>query len=294
MTPDTALRSWTWDPAVLFLLLASAVAYGVGSRRLRTLHRGPFVTRSRWYFWGGWALLVVALVSPLDAMSEALLSAHMTQHIILGLLAPLLLVSGHPLTIGSFALRPQERAAMRWWSRRLGIAALRRHPIAVGLTVVGLHLGAFWFWHVPGPYDLAVQRSLVHAVEHLSLFGTGLLLWAAIARSRTVDRGGMAVAVLFLAGLGSGALAALLTLGPHAFYSVHRGTTGAWGLTPLEDQQLAGAIMWVPGGMIYAIAALVIFVRWLDRPVKLRAPMVLVSDGFVDEGIEERVQPRVP
>ena len=86
----------------------------------------------------------------------------------------------------------------------------------------------------------------------------------------------------------------MLTLGPHAFYSVHRGTTGAWGLTPLEDQQLAGAIMWVPGGMIYAIAALVIFVRWLDRPVKLRAPMVLVSDGFVDEGIEERVQPRVP
>jgi cytochrome c oxidase assembly factor CtaG len=89
----------------------------------------------------------------------------------------------------------------------------------------------------------------------------------------------MAVAVLFVSGLGSGALAALLTLSPTALYSVHANTTVPWHLTPLEDQQLAGAIMWVPGGLIYAVAALILLVQWLERPVRAPRPLVPVLAG---------------
>ncbi|MCU1344470.1 MAG: hypothetical protein JWL70_736 [Acidimicrobiia bacterium] len=279
MTPNSALSSWSWDLPVLVLLVATAGFYAVGSHRLLRLGRHRFVGRARWSFWAGWLLLVVALVSPLDVMSEALFSAHMTQHLILGLIAPLLLVAGHPIAIGSFALRPQERRAMRWWSRRLRLGELRQHPVAVGVVVVTLHLAAFWLWHLPASYDAAVRHNLLHAAEHATLFGTGLLLWAAIANSRAADRGVMAVVVLFVAGLGSGALAALLTLSPTVLYSVHANTTGAWHLTPLEDQQLAGAIMWVPGGLIYAVAALVSLVQWLDRPTPTRRPLVPALAG---------------
>jgi cytochrome c oxidase assembly factor CtaG len=208
--------------------------------------------------------VAIALISPLDEMSGALFSAHMTQHLMLGLVAPLLLVAGQPLRTLEHGLPRAMASGARVWRRRLHLARVRRRVIALALAAIAAHVGAFWLWHIPALYDAAIAHPALHALEHLTLLATGLLFWAVIGRARWHHQTGLAVLVLFVAGLGSGALAALLTLAPRPLYEAHATTTAAWHLTPLEDQQLAGALMWVPGGLVYAITAVVLFVQWLE------------------------------
>jgi putative membrane protein len=196
------------------------------------------MTRGRWLsLAAGLALLVGAFAPPMEAASEELFAAHMTQHLVIGLVAPLLLVAGQPL--------------------------VSRTPTALALVAVFLHVSVFWLWHAPPVYDAAVQNIALHGFEHLTLLGAGLWFWWVVLGARWESRSGASVLYLFIGGLLEGALAALLTLAPHPLYTAHLTTTAAWHLTPLEDQQLAGGIMWVPGGIVYAVAATVGFVRWL-------------------------------
>jgi cytochrome c oxidase assembly factor CtaG len=165
-----------------------------------------------------------------------------------------------------------RRTSRRWAAR------VPRGSAAVGLAAVGLHAGVFWLWHIPAWYDAAVAHPVLHAFEHTTLLGAGLLFWWVVLGVRWQGRTGIAVLYLFLAGLASGALAALLTLAPTPLYHAHLTTSAAWGLSPLEDQQLAGAIMWVPGGLVYLVAALVLFVRWLQAgPPPAVLPLVSVQ-----------------
>ena len=151
------------------------------------------------------------------------------------------------------------------------------HPVVASLPFVA----ALWLWHAEGPYDAALDNSFVHAVEHACFLATALLSWAAILarpRRRAVAPG-MAVLVLFGLAMLSGLLGLLLTFAPTPWYPAYAETTEAWGLTPLEDQQLAGVIMWVPGGGAYLIAALVLVILWIRAPAesarRLPRPSVL-------------------
>ncbi len=211
------------------------------------LTRGSFAARRVWLA-TGLLLLLATLAPPVDRMSDELFSAHMTQHLVIGLVAPLLVVVGLPALVA----RP-----LPTWSV---------------LLAVGAHAGTFWAWHVPFLYDAAVRHVPLHVCEHATLLVTGVLFWWAVLSTSAHHRSGAAVLYLFVAGLADGALAALLTLSPSAWYDVHTLTTASWGLTPLEDQQLAGAIMWVPGGIVYLCVAVFLFVRWL-QPDGVRAPM---------------------
>lgn len=254
-----AAAGWRADPAVLLWGGAAAAAFVLGRRRSRR-HGGDAVA-----FWAALAVLAVALASPLDAAAEELFAWHMVQHLLLGLLAPLLLVRARPVRTWSALLDPAVR---RHLSRRINRFAhrrgLARGSAAVGAVVAGTHVVVTAAWHVPLLYDLATRTTVVHLFEHASFFASGLALWWCVLGVRWNERGGSSVLVLFLSGLGTGAVAALLTLAPRPLYDAHLTTTARWGLSPLEDQQLAGAIMWVPGGMVYLIATATLLVRWLD------------------------------
>ena len=127
-----------------------------------------------------------------------------------------------------------------------------------------LHAAALWLWHLPGPYQAALGGEGIHALQHASFLGTGLLFWWALFHGREGRLGyGAAVFYLFATAMHSGALGALLALSPAPWYSAYGDAAAAWGLTALEDQQLAGLIMWVPAGLSYLAAGLALLTAWM-------------------------------
>jgi cytochrome c oxidase assembly factor CtaG len=258
-------RTWSFEPGVLLGIAVAALAY---RRGLRSLWGRAGVGRGvrRWEAWcylGGLGTLLVALVSPLDGLGESLFVAHMVQHLLLILVAAPLLAMGAPLRVWAWALpragrmelrrhAPWVRAPVRWLD----------HP-AVAWT---LHVVALWLWHLPVLYDLAVRQPWVHAAEHASFLVTGVLFWWVILPRGGALRHahGVAILYLFTFSLQSGVLGAFLALSRRAAYGAHAYTTAAWGLTPAEDQQLAGAVMWVPGSLGYLAAALALFFLWMS------------------------------
>lgn len=267
LTPAHIWGAWTFEPVVVVLLVLSAGLYAGGIRRLWTAaETGAGVRVWRVASFGiGWLALVVALVSPLHALGGVLFSAHMTQHEILISVAAPLLVLGRPLVPFLWALPLSWRRALGDWARGRNVrgswAALTSPPVAFGL-----HAVALWAWHLPGPYQATLTSDLVHSLQHASFILTALLFWWAIlgARGGELARG-RGVFYLFLTALQTGALGALLTFAPSLWYPAYARTTGGWGLTPLEDQQLGGLIMWIPGSVAYLVASLALFAQWLGE-----------------------------
>jgi putative membrane protein len=248
---------------VWLLVVGPGLAYAMlwtGTARL-----GPIAHRRRRAFLAGTVALAMALLSPLDALSASLASAHMVQHLLLTTVAAPLLVLGAPAAVLVAALPPDVRRRVASWrtgaAGRAGAATLA-HPVVVSLPFVA----TLWWWHARAPYEAALADPLVHGLAHVSLVATALLSWAAILRHRRRPATpGVDVLVLFGLATLSGLLGLLLTFAPTPWYSSYAETTAAWGLTPLADQQLAGVIMWVPGGGAYVVAALVLVRSWV-RP----------------------------
>jgi cytochrome c2 len=138
------------------------------------------------------------------------------------------------------------------------------HVLTRPYVAFGLHAVALWVWHLPGPYQSTLHSDVMHTLQHLSFVATALLFWWTIFGARTTALGnGGAVFYLFATALQTGALGALLTFAPSLWYPAYAGTSTLWGLSPLEDQQLGGLIMWIPGSLPYLIAGLALFARWL-------------------------------
>lgn len=257
--PHDLWSAWTWSPVVLVGLAFGAWLYARGLRALwRRAGRGRVVSAWRaGAYLGGLASLFVALVSPVDAVGDALFSVHMTQHLLLMMVAAPLVVLGDPVTVTLWALpiRWRRRIGRGWrrarWLRTVW-GALTLAPVAWTLHVVTL-----WLWHAPSFYERALLSEPVHLFEHATFFVTALLFWWLLfaPHGRSMRIGGK-VAYLFAAMLQGTILGAVITFARHPWYWSYFGTTQAWGLTPLEDQQLAGLIMWIPAGLIY-LAALI-------------------------------------
>ena len=264
IAPGALWTSWNTDPLVWLGLVATGAAYLWASSR----RHDDVACRRRRYFLAALATLFVALVSPLDAMGVSLSSAHMVQHLLLTSVAAPLIVLAAPVRTASAALSPQWRLVARAGRRsrpaQLGRAVLSRPVLASVPFVVVL-----WGWHLPAPYEGALGDHLIHSLEHVTMLATAMLSWTAIilaARHRRHDRPGLAILVLFGLSTASGLLGVLLTFAPDVLYSSYEQTSSTWHLTALADQQLAGVIMWVPGGGIYVAAALVILIDWLTQP----------------------------
>jgi putative membrane protein len=260
--PHDLWGAWNLHPVLLGGFLLAAWAYWRGQTS------GPRRPVDSWRarcFTVALVALGLALLSPLDALSNALASAHMVQHLLLLLVAaPLLALSAPSSAILRGSPLAVRRASGRW-RRQLGLThgnlAVLRHPAAVWL----LQVGVLWFWHAATPYDAALDNEFLHLLEHASFLVTAVLFWHAVIGIRGAARvsGGLGVLLVFAMAMQSVFLSVLLTFARTPWYSGYATTTASWGLDPLTDQQVAGVIMWIPAGGIYLTAALVLLVTWI-------------------------------
>jgi cytochrome c oxidase assembly factor CtaG len=228
-------------------------------------------------FGAGWLALVFALSPPLDEWSEQWLAAHMVQHELLMVVAAPLLAVGAPLVGFLWAMPSGLRRAVVRGVQRTPVPSVWRIVTAPHAAFV-LYGLALWIWHVPALYDEALQHEAVHAVQHLCFFGTAALFWWGIVHGRQGRTGyGAAVVYLFVTAVHGGVLGALLTVSPHVWYAPYLAHHPVR-LTPLEDQQLAGLLMWIPAGLAFAAGALFLFAAWLrqsDRLSRFKSSPVL-------------------
>lgn len=257
-------HAWHTNPLVSAPLLASCLLFLRGVYCLRRdLGRFPpgFGPRQIACFAMGAVLLVIALLSPLEALSSTLLSAHMVQHILLIAVAPPLLVLGKPEVAWLWALPAHWRRGMaRHGPLRSVLAFLS--PCSGPIPAALIHMATLWVWHSPMLFDAAVASDRLHWLEHVMFFGTALLFWRAVIKAHSGrEAAAAALIACFITLLQSGLLSALLSFAREALY--HAPDTMDWGLTALEDQQLAGAIMSLPMCAIYLAAGLVMALRLL-------------------------------
>ncbi|MDR5822503.1 cytochrome c oxidase assembly protein [Caballeronia sp. LZ043] len=275
--------AWTFEPWIVIVLTASIVLYLCGYMRLRKRSTHGRQERTRWLcaFIAGWLTLVVALVSPLHALSEWLFSAHMLQHELFMLVAAPLLVIGRPLAVWLWACPAGARLRIGGATRARWIALPWRWltlPVVAWL----LHAAALWVWHAPRFFEAALARPGIHTLQHASFLASALLFWWTVFGRVSDARGASnahAMLSLFTTMVHTGALGALLTLAPDVWYPSCIETTRALGFDPLQDQQLGGLVMWVPGGLAYLIGGLLVGARWL-----MRRPPSRVDDRIVRGG----------
>jgi len=230
--------AWSLAPATALPLLALAAVYGVVGRRLTGGRHGAFAA--------GWLLLVLALVSPLCRLSASLAWAHMVQFTLLVGFAPALLAAGGLGTVVARLVAPRGNVG--------------RPPLGLAVAIYGL---ALWGWHVPPFYTRVVSDPVFHVLAYATLIAVSVWFWSTMVAG--LREHPLAVTACWLATVvHTGFLGALLVFSPNLLYPVMTPGALAWGWDPLEDQQLAGLIMWVPGFLPYAAAALGVFWRLLQ------------------------------
>ena len=226
--PEIWLSRWNLDPVLGSALLVLAVAMWRLPIRHEAARRQLLGLRC------AWALTVLLYVSPLCALSSAFFTVRVVHHIALVLvMAPLL----------AFGLAP--------WLRRL--------PTPLW-TTTAIAAVTFWTWHAPAPYAAALSSDMVYALMQFTLLGSATAFWVAVRRAGPVAAMGGILATTVSMGL----LGALITFAGRPLYAPHFASTLSWGVSPLEDQQLAGITMWAPGSIAYLAAAMWIGWRWMD------------------------------
>jgi hypothetical protein len=185
-----------------------------------------------------------------------------------------------------------RRAVLRWWRDRRWLFALWSATVAPAIAWA-IHAVAVWSWHAPRLYEWALRNGAVHALEHACFLGTGMLIWWRILYPRQPRRAGYAVGilVLFATAMQTGLLGALLTLSHRTWYGAQSADAGGWGLTALEDQQIAGLTMWVVGGLLYVVAMSVLFLAWLGvnaRALRPRVAALAVGAGVASGCVGDR------
>ena len=239
--------SWTFDPLQVAPTVLLAVLY---ARRVRTLRaRGTAVPGWRIaVFATGIAILLVALVSPVHALGEQFFSFHMLQHVLLGDLAPLALLAG--LT------GPIMRPALAFLHR---LRFLANPLIALPLWAVNLYA-----WHLPYLYDAAVRHDSVHALEHLCFFTGGAIMWLPVLETLPAPEWfgtGAKLAYIAVVRAVETVLGNVFFWAGATFYPVYEHRQTLWGLSPLEDQGLAGAVMMIEGSIVTLVAFAWLFLR---------------------------------
>jgi putative membrane protein len=248
---------WTFDPAVLLALALWTGVYVWRFRRARVETGGGRGANAKHAaaFAACILVLLVALVSPVDALGEDyLFSMHMTQHILLGDIAPLLLL----LSLSRVIMRPATRR-LQAIERKLG-------PFANPVTFIVLWLALLYFWHIPALYDAALRHSAVHALEHISFFTAGVLVWWPLIQPVPMRHRLTGMAPFgYIAGakLGLGVLGLYLTWSSSVVYDYYESVPRIWGLSAVQDQNVGGAIMMVEQSLVLVTTFAILFVRML-------------------------------
>ena len=253
-----------WDIGAIFFLATVALSYFAGMRRLARRQALPPL-RDRTAFWCGWTVLVVAILPPLDALAIELFSVHMVQHELMMLVGAPLVIAGRPLSTLLWGLPDawrrtagdvlQCRAAARMW-RALTTPA-------VAWAVHGL---VIWIWHIPALYDAAVGSESVHALQHAMFVSSAGFFWWGLLYGRYGRAGyGAAVFYVFTPVVHTGLLGAALTFIGVPLYPAYLLPAAMRGIDPLEDQQLAGLLMWIPAGVVLTLFGIGLFAAWMGE-----------------------------
>ncbi len=257
---------WTFDPVVLLPLGILSMMSLAGFWKLHARSR---LSRRHLALRGillaaGLITLAAALVSPLHEVGEALFTAHMIEHELVMTVAAPLIVLARPLALVLFALpRRMRQLAGRALKRKVPLALWRWSSGGTAATLI--HGLVIWVWHMPMLFDRTVEQLPLHRLQHASfLFAALLFWWAVLWRPER----GIAAWHLFATMLHTSLLGALMALAPGVLYPAQTRLAPHFGLTPLEDQQLAGMLMWVPAGTIYAAALFYLLLDWIRQSGK--------------------------
>ncbi len=286
------VASWqlpVWSTAAL---IATACLYVRGWRRLHAQAEGRFGAARVAAFCGGLLAVWVAIASPLDAFAALLLGVHMAQHLLLLMVAPPLLwlgapalplLRGLPHTIAKHGLGP-----FLAWPRLQRTLRVLAHPIvswtAFAVAVVG--------WHLPGPYQLALRAPAWHQAEHFSFLAAGLLFWWPVVQpwpSRPIWPRWTMIPYLLLADLLNTALSGFFAFSNRVIYPIYAAAPRLWGVTALADQVSAGALMWVPGSLVFLLPVASIVIELMSGPA-VRPPAM--AAGLVPERHRPSRRPR--
>jgi cytochrome c oxidase assembly factor CtaG len=187
----------------------------------------------------------------------------MIQHELLMLVAAPLLVLGRPLPLFLWAFTGAWRNGLCSFAQQPVVRRLWQGLLSAGIAWM-LHALALWLWHVPHFFNAVLISPTIHDLQHLTFLLSALLFWAALFEERRRERQGAAIVYLFTTTVHTSVLGALITFAAHPWYSAYLEIPRHWALSALEDQQLGGLIMWVPGSLVYVGAALVLLARWIS------------------------------
>ena len=259
--PPDAAPGWTFDLWIIGPLTLAALLFAIGWVRLRRRSgagRAALGKRAL-LFAAGWLVLAGALVSPLHEAGERSFALHMAEHELLMLAAAPLLVLSEPLAVMLWAARAGVRRTLGSVATKPPIGPLW-HALTQPVVATLLQAAALWLWHMPTLFDRALASPGWHVAQHLSFLVSALLFWSAMLHRRTRSEGWLVAALcLFATSLISGALGAVMALSQSPWYAAYaRLGMAPFGLTPAEDQQMAGLLMWIPGGLVHAGAALAV------------------------------------
>jgi putative membrane protein len=238
--PGGLLTRFNFDPLLILALSVICACHLIALRNQRSAGAGQY----RAYAVGGWLVASAALLSPLCALSVALFSARVSQHMLLVLVAAPLIAIALP------RMRVSTKSRSLWVS-----------------TVV--FFIALWFWHMPVPYEATFTSVGAYWTMHLTLFGSSILLWRELL-NHSPRQTAQVLAAGTLTFVQMGLLGAVLTFADRPMFQWHLMTTQSWGLTPLQDQQLGGTVMWVPGIVLFLWTAIRSIIRMWESMERAR------------------------
>lgn len=264
--------AWNFDFWILFQLSIVAYLYRQGVHKLwQRIGFGRGIKSWQYRcFWLGMAILLLALVSPIDTISQELAYIHMIQHTLMMLLAAPLLVLAAPelalLCALANRLRQKLWRCRQYFQKQRWPVALLWHSTFIWL----FHAIILWIWHLPILYVAALRFDFIHYLQHLSFFLAACFFWRMLFEpiKRIRNNQGLAILYLFTTSLHAAALGVFMALASEPWYIDYTLSAPRWGLSALEDQQLAGLIMWMPACLLYAFAAAIVLVMCfheLDR-----------------------------
>ena len=300
MSWSVVLATWHWRSDVVPVLVIVVGVYLRGWIALRGRGYGRAApTRRLAAFVGGWAVVAVALVGPFDVFQSARFSVHMVEHELLMIAAAPLVLLGRPLAVAVWGL---PRPLRIWIGRSLRPAAPQRRLFDLmtrPAVAWGISTGLLWAWHAPTAYNAVEVNGFVHNLQHLSLFAAGLLLWWPVIGTPPLGHlmslagrvGYLAAAMTQRALLGG-----IITLSDRVLYSYYQDLPGVGVASALQDQRVAGAIMWFGSGIALLAGALLVI--WnvplatgeSNGPAVRNRPRDWTRGGLVNEAGVYRVQ----
>jgi len=273
-----ALLSWDWRLEVVAILVLAGSLYTRGWLRIRGRSAKRQSLAAGWRlaaYLGGLVTLGLALMSPIDVLGGQLFFMHMIQHLLLMMIGPPLLLIANPLPFFMWGLPVRARHSLGGWLSRgstlvRGLRALTA-PGVVWMAFVAVLLG----WHDPNAYNAALRSEFIHDVEHLTFFASAMLYWwyviGAGPRWRSLARGPRLAFLLATVPVNMAA-GVVIAFAGRPIYTYYTTVPRLWGLSVMQDQMISGVIMWIPGSMMYLLAALILISQLIQQEAD-KAPL---------------------